>query len=72
MSILATFIVIGFIFIVAIVALTPAGQSLEKFLRFLFAADSIQIWWYVTRASGIIAYLLLWVSTMLGLAVTSK
>jgi predicted ferric reductase len=71
-SILATFIVVGLIFIVAIVALTPAGQSLGKTLRFLFAADSVQIWWYVTRASGIIAYLLLWVSTILGLAVTSK
>ena len=71
-SILATFMVIGLIFIVAIVAITPAGQTLGNYLRFLFAADSVQIWWYVTRASGIIAYLLLWVSTVLGLAVTSK
>jgi predicted ferric reductase len=71
-SILATFLVIGLIFIVVIVVTTPAGQSLGGFLRFLFAADSVQIWWYVTRASGIIAYLLLWVSTVLGLAVTSK
>ena len=52
--------------------MTPAGQSLGSYLRFLFALDSVQIWWYVTRASGIIAYLLLWFSTILGLAVTSK
>jgi predicted ferric reductase len=71
-SILATFIVIGLIFLVAIVAMTPTGQSLGNYLRFLFATDSLQIWWYVTRASGIIAYLLLWFSTILGLAVTSK
>ena len=71
-SILATFIVVGLILLVAVVAMTPLGQSLGTFLRSLFAADSIQIWWYVTRASGIIAYLLLWFSTVLGLAVTSK
>jgi len=52
--------------------MTPTGKGLGNYLRWLFAADSVQIWWYVTRASGIIAYLLLWVSTMLGLAVTSK
>jgi sulfoxide reductase heme-binding subunit YedZ len=71
-SILATFFVFGLILIVAVVAMNPAGQSLRSFLRWLFAADSVQIWWYVTRASGIIAYLLLWLSTVLGLAVTSK
>ena len=71
-SLLATFIVFGLILVVAVGAMTPAGQSLIKCLHWLFAADSVQIWWYVTRASGIIAYLLLWFSTILGLAVTSK
>jgi len=71
-SILGTFVVIGLILFIAVLALTPVGQSLSTFLRWLFAADSVQIWWYVTRASGIIAYLLLWFSTILGLAVTSK
>jgi sulfoxide reductase heme-binding subunit YedZ len=71
-SILATFLVIGLILAAAVIAMTPAGQSLGTFLHWLFGLDSIQIWWYVTRASGIIAYLLLWLSTLLGLAVTSK
>ena len=71
-SILVTFFIIGLILIAAITAMTPVGQSLGSYLRFLFALDSVQIWWYVTRASGIIAYLLLWFSTILGLAVTSK
>jgi predicted ferric reductase len=71
-SLLGTFFIIGLILVTAVVAMTPVGQSLGSNLRFLFAADSIQIWWYVTRASGIIAYLLLWFSTILGLAVTSK
>jgi predicted ferric reductase len=71
-SVLVTFFIIGVILIGAVLAMTPAGQSLGGYLRFLFALDSVQIWWYVTRASGIIAYLLLWFSTILGLAVTSK
>ncbi len=38
----------------------------------LFALDSVQGLWYVTRAAGLIAYLLLWLSTVWGLAVSSK
>jgi predicted ferric reductase len=71
-SIVGTFIVVGLILFVAVLAMTPVGQSLGTFLSWLFAANSVQTWWYVTRASGIIAYLLLWFSTILGLAVTSK
>ncbi len=44
-SILATFLVIGLVFIIVLVVTTPAGQSLGGFLCFLFAADSVQIWW---------------------------
>jgi predicted ferric reductase len=72
LSITLTFIVIGLILLTAVAAMTPVGQTVGNYLRFLFAADTVQIWWYVTRASGIIAYLLLWFSTVLGLAVTSK
>jgi len=59
-SILATFLITGSILVVAVAAMTPAGQTVGGYLRWLFAADSVQIWWYVTRAAGIIAYLLLW------------
>jgi predicted ferric reductase len=69
---MVSFFIIGLILVGAVAAMTPVGQSLGSYLRFLFALDSLQIWWYVTRASGIIAYLLLWFSTILGLAVTSK
>jgi len=51
---------------------TAIGQSAFAGLRQLFAADSTQIWWYVTRSAGIIAYLLLWFSMVWGLAVPSK
>ncbi len=51
---------------------TAAGQTALGGLTQLFAADSTQIWWYVTRSAGIIAYLLLWFSMVWGLAVPSK
>jgi predicted ferric reductase len=51
---------------------TVAGQGALFGLKKLFAADSVQIWWYVTRSAGIVAYLLLWFSTVWGLAVPSK
>jgi methionine sulfoxide reductase heme-binding subunit len=51
---------------------TSAGQSALGGLSQLFAADSTQIWWYVTRSAGIIAYLLLWFSMVWGLVVPSK
>jgi len=51
---------------------TTAGQGALFGLTQLFAADSTQIWWYVTRSAGIIAYLLLWFSMVWGLVVPSK
>jgi predicted ferric reductase len=51
---------------------TPAGNWFASGLSWLFATDSTQLWWYVTRSAGILAYLLLWLSTVWGLAVPSK
>jgi sulfoxide reductase heme-binding subunit YedZ len=51
---------------------TTYGLQLEKMLNSLFAIDSVQMWWYITRSAGIIAYLLLWFSTAWGLAVSNK
>lgn len=41
-------------------------------IRALFALDSVQTWWYVTRAAGLLGYLMIWLSTLWGLAVSSK
>lgn len=38
----------------------------------LFATNTEQALWYVTRAAGLIAYLLLWFATVWGVAVSSK
>ncbi len=54
------------------VLFTPMGSWLYSSIAWLFAADSQQFWWYVTRSAAIIAYLLLWLSTVWGLAVPSK
>ncbi len=44
----------------------------SKAFNKLFATDTVQVMWYVTRAAGLTAYLLLWLSTVWGVAVTSK
>jgi predicted ferric reductase len=51
---------------------TPIGEAWARILNVLFAANSVQALWYVTRAAGIVAYLLLWLSTAWGLAVSNK
>jgi sulfoxide reductase heme-binding subunit YedZ len=47
-------------------------QAAVSLFNALFALDSVQALWYLTRAAGLLAYLLLWLSTAWGLAVTSK
>jgi sulfoxide reductase heme-binding subunit YedZ len=71
-SVFATLIVLLLILFGALFSLTPSGQAAGQWLNWFFALDSVQLWWYVTRASGIMAYLLLWFSMLLGLGVTSK
>jgi len=72
LSAIATIVIVGLVVVGAFMAMTPSGQTFVQFLNWLFGANTVQLWWYVTRASGIIAYLLLWLSTILGLAVSSK
>jgi predicted ferric reductase len=38
----------------------------------LFAIDSLQFWWYLTRAAGLMGYFLIWLSTAWGLVVSTK
>ncbi len=51
---------------------TPLGSSIGNFFRWLLAANTTQVTWYITRAAGLTAYLLLWLSVAWGLAVSSK
>ena len=47
-------------------------MSLTNMLSHLFATDSLQFWWYLTRAAGLMGYFLIWLSTVWGLVVSSK
>lgn len=48
------------------------GLQFLSSLDELFALSTVQLMWYITRASGLMAYVLLWLSTAWGLAVSSK
>jgi sulfoxide reductase heme-binding subunit YedZ len=56
----------------ALLLSTPAAAPLRASLDRLFAFSSQQAMWYITRAAGIMAYLLLWLSMVWGLAIPSK
>ncbi len=61
--------------VVALAALMPGSPLVaisQWLLNTLFAANTVQALWYVTRAAGLVAYFLLWLSTAWGLAVSSK
>src|SRR5512143_2375425 len=47
-------------------------MSLGNLSAGLFATNSLQFWWYLTRAAGLMGYFLIWLSTAWGLVVSSK
>jgi predicted ferric reductase len=51
---------------------SPLGGSISSWVTWALAINSQQVTWYITRAAGLLAYLLLWLSTVWGLAVSSK
>ncbi len=51
---------------------SPISAALRSTLSQVFAVDSVQLMWYITRSAGMVAYVLLWLSTAWGLAVSSK
>jgi len=53
------------------VQVTTGTSPLQVINNFL-GLDSVHIWWYISRASGLMAYLLVWLSTLWGFAISSK
>ena len=51
---------------------SATGLSPLQAINALLGLDSIHIWWYITRASGLMSYLLVWLSTLWGFAIGSK
>ena len=48
------------------------GISPLKVVSDFLALDSVHIWWYISRAAGLMGYLLIWLSTLWGFAISSK
>ena len=70
---ISTILLVGAIFLGLLIAIM-LGQSLGSVsfgqqIQALFAMNSTQIWWYVTRASGLTGYFLLWLSMVWGFAI---
>src|SRR5690349_18691635 len=62
-------LIVGF----GLLAVQPASNvSLLQLIRGSLGLDSVHIWWYISRASGLMAYLLVWFSTLWGFAISSK
>ncbi len=66
--------VIGFLAVTLIAMLSNTSPFLmiDQTMDKLFKIDTVQSMWYITRAAGLVAYVLLWLSTVWGLAVSSK
>jgi sulfoxide reductase heme-binding subunit YedZ len=67
-------ILLGFLGTLAVLSFTrsPLGSGIQNILSWLLATNSVQAMWYVTRSAGFASYLLLWLSTALGLAIPTK
>jgi len=48
------------------------GLSPMQLVQSFLGLDSVHTWWYISRASGLMAYLLVWLSTLWGFAISSK
>jgi predicted ferric reductase len=57
--------------LLAIMGYSPLAL-LRQALDDVFALSSTQTMWYVTRAAGLLSFLLVWLSTVWGLAVSNK
>ena len=73
---LATIATVSVVFagmlIAVVLGSSLGGESIAQQLRSLIGLDSVQIWWYVTRAAGLTGYFLLWLSMIWGFAIPSK
>ena len=73
---IAGILLVSAIFIVMLLAIllggSMAGPSVVAKIQSLLALNSVQIWWYVTRASGLTGYFLIWLSMVWGFAIPTK
>src|SRR5512138_1922051 len=62
-----------FVAVLGVLWLGQSGsQAVAHSVSGLFSIDSVQAWWYVTRAAGLTSYILLWLSMVWGMAIATK
>jgi predicted ferric reductase len=70
------FLFVGSIFIsmlaISWFAQTPVGAPAANTFNSLLALNTVQAWWYITRAAGLTSYMLLWLSMIWGMAISTK
>jgi len=72
----AIILLVGLIFLATLLILwlsqSAGGVPVTGLLASLFGMDTVQSWWYVTRAAGLTAYFLLWLSMVWGMGISTK
>jgi len=58
--------------IVLTVSILATQTGISQAISSLFVLDSVHLWWYISRAAGLMGYLLIWLSTIWGFAIGSK
>ena len=71
-NILLISLIFGGMLIAVVFGSSLAGPTSAQKLQSLLGMNSVQIWWYVTRASGLTGYFLIWLSMIWGFAIPSK
>src|SRR5512138_331005 len=73
---IASILLVSMIFVIMLIAIalgsSIGGSTAALRAQSLFAMNSVQVWWYVTRASGLTGYFLIWLSMIWGFAIPSK
>src|SRR5512138_3758388 len=73
---IASILLVSMIFVIMLIAIalgsSIGGSTAALRAQSLFAMNSVQIWWYVTRASGLTGYFLIWLSMVWGFAIPTK
>lgn len=76
MKTVGLFVLVAIMYVVVIGILwlgqNATGQPIAGVVGSLFAIDTVQAWWYVTRAAGLTSYILLWLSMVWGMAISTK
>jgi predicted ferric reductase len=65
-------LLVSAIFAGMFLALLWGGDTVTPRLQSLLGMNSTQIWWYITRASGLTGYFLIWLSMIWGFAIPSR